>query len=58
MDENIYRRFKLINEEKEEALFSLIKEKHLSYEDLQLILSTLKLNITDCGEWQQKMQRR
>lgn len=50
MDENIYRRFKLINEKKEEALFSLIKEKHLTYEDLQLILSTLKLNILPCED--------
>ena len=38
------RRFRLIKAENEERLISLIKEKSLSHEDLELILISLKIN--------------
>ena len=38
------RRFRLIKAENEERLISLIKEKSLSHEDLELILVSLKIN--------------
>lgn len=43
-----YRRFELIDKEKEQALLALIKQKGLSREDLILILSTLKLAYNRC----------
>nr|WP_316621118.1 hypothetical protein [uncultured Ruminococcus sp.] len=46
--ENIYRRFKLIDKEKEKALLQLVEEKRLTPDDLCLILSTISINQTSC----------
>lgn len=43
MSERLYRRFILINSQNEEKLWSLVKEKSLTREDIMLILSTLSL---------------
>ena len=42
--ENIYRRFRLINKEKEKALLQLVEEKRLTLDDLCLIVSTIQKN--------------
>lgn len=39
----MWRRFEVIDAEKEDKLLSLIKQKNLSREDLSLILSTIKI---------------
>ena len=46
--EAIYRRFKLLDKEKEKALLQLVKEKRLTPDDLSLILSTISINQTSC----------
>lgn len=42
-NQSIYRRFKVIDKNKEQAVFALIKQKGLSHEDIELILKTLVL---------------
>lgn len=39
-----WRRFVLLDKEKEQALLQLIKQKDLSKEDLMLILQTIRVN--------------
>ena len=39
-----WRRFVLLDKEKEQALLQLIKQKDLSREDLMLILQTIRVN--------------
>lgn len=39
----LWRRFEVIDAEKEDKLLSLIKQKNLSREDLSLILSAIKI---------------
>ena len=39
-----WRRFILLDKEKEQALLQLIKQKDLSREDLMLILQTIRVN--------------
>lgn len=43
--EIIFRRFQLIDKEKEKALMSLIKQKGLTRDDLMLILKSLRIQI-------------
>lgn len=45
--DNLYRRFQLIDKDKEKALNALVLEKGLSHEDLQLILSAIVLINTE-----------
>lgn len=42
--ESIYRRFRLIDKEKEKALLQLVEEKRLTLDDLCLIVSTIQKN--------------
>ncbi len=51
----IYRRFKLLDKEKEKALLQLVEEKRLTPNDLSLILSTISINQTSSGTFKEKL---
>lgn len=45
--EPIFRRFKLVDKEKEKALMLLIKQKGLTSDDLMLVLKSLEIQKVD-----------